>query len=113
MFVVKKLRATVGVYGGEDTIFSHIENKNGTCTALLSDYGFSIAKSVAFLHMFVRPVGDVLTNETVREVIEREEGFSVSFSTTRDKLATVAEQVYDLVSIIGVDNYRVPPHLLC
>ena len=95
-----QLRATVGVYGGDhgDTIFSDIDN-NGSCIALPSDYGYAIAKSVAFLQMFVRPVGDVLTNETVREVIEQEEGFATNFSAVRDNLASTAEQLYDLVRI--------------
>ena len=81
------------MYGPEDAIIEDSTN----CSALHSDYGYAIAASVSFLQLFVRPVGDVLTNETVREVIKRETGFAGNFSTIREKLATVAQQVYNLV----------------
>ena len=69
------------------------------CSALHSDYGYAIAYSVSFLQKFVRPVGDALTNETVREVIEHQSGFADKFLTIHGKLATLTEDVYTLVSL--------------
>ena len=62
-----------------------------------SDYGHAIALSVSYFHMFVRPVGDVLTNETVKEVNHREEGFADEYVTTRGNLTVVAKGIYKLV----------------
>ena len=62
-----------------------------------SDYGEAIALSVSYFHKFVRPVGDVLTNETVKEVNHREEGFADEYAKTRGNLTVVAKGVYKLV----------------
>ena len=63
-----------------------------------SDYGHAISESVSYLQMFVRPVGDILTNETVREVIDMEPDFADEFATCRNHLAVAATGVYQLVS---------------
>lgn len=86
--------ATVGVYEYGDL---GVNGGSSNCSALHSDYGYAIAKSVSFLQMFVRPVGDVLTNETVREVIERRTGFFDNYYTILGKLDTLTDDVYKLV----------------
>lgn len=92
------LRATVDVYGGGNKTIFDPEVTNYTCSAHKhSDYGYAIANSVTYLQMFVRPVGDILTNETVREVIEHELGYSAQYSAARDHLSIVTKQVYQLV----------------
>lgn len=85
-------RATVGVYGIAD---HNILRENSTTTH--SDYGRSIAESVSYLQMFVRPVGDLLTNETVREVFGSETGFATVFSTVRSHLVVVTIGIHRLV----------------
>lgn len=85
-------RATVGVYGIAD---HNILRENSTTTH--SDYGRSIAESVSYLQMFVRPVGDLLTNETVREVFDSETGFATVFSTVRSHLVVVTIGIHRLV----------------
>lgn len=86
-------RAAVGVYG--DRVHNILESD-----MTLSDYGHAIAESVSYLQMFLRPVGDILTNETVREVKYHEAGFADNFSDVRDHLEAVAKGVYNLVSIV-------------
>lgn len=66
---------------------------------ILSDYAHAIALSVSYFQMFLRPVGDVLTNETVYEVIDRETGFADEFSTIRSNLTVIINRLYKLVSI--------------
>ena len=83
-------RATAGVYGDP---LNQLLSENMTS----SDYGYAIASSVSYFHMFVRPVGDVLTNETVKEVNHREEGFADEYAITRGNLTVVAKGVYKLV----------------
>ena len=70
-----------------------------------SDYGHALAASVGRLYTFVRPVGDVLTNETVREVIDMEEGFAEDFSDVLTKVGEVATKLYDLVSGIALYSH--------
>ena len=85
----------MGVYN--ESLFNET---NGTCSAIHSAYGYAIARSVSYFQMFVRPVGDVLTNETVRDVIHQEMNqFSDEFAVARKKLSTVADAVYRLVRI--------------
>lgn len=63
-----------------------------------SDYGHALAASVGHLYAFIRPLGDVLTNETVREVIDIEEGFAEDLSDALSQTGEVATKLYDLVS---------------
>lgn len=86
-------RATVGVYGiGDHNIL------RGSSGITHSDYGRSIAESVSYLQMFVRPVCDLLTNETVREVFGNERGFATVFSTVRTYLVVVTTGIHRLVA---------------
>ena len=71
-----------------------------------SDYGHAIALSVSYFYMFVRPVGDVLTNQTVREVNHRETGFADEYATTREHLIVVAKGIYELVRAILLRTYK-------
>ena len=70
-----------------------------------SDANHALAKSVSLFHTFLRPLGNALTNETVREVIDQEEG------SVREELffaygnITVATKIYQLVS--RIDGVRV------
>ena len=84
-------RATVGVYG--DAAHNILSD-----SMTRSDYGHAISESVSYLQMFVRPVGDILTNETVREVIDMEPDFADEFATCRNHLAVAATRVHQLVS---------------
>lgn len=85
-------RATVGVYGiGDNNILRESSTTNH------SDYGRSVAESVSYLQMFVRPVGDLLTNETVGEVFSNERGFATVFSTVRTYLVVVTTGIHRLV----------------
>ena len=81
----------MGIYGDpEHTIITNETEYN---------YGHYIAASVAYFYSFIRPIGDVLTNETVREVIDMEPGFEADFAAARGKLIAVASNIYQLVII--------------
>lgn len=85
-------RATVDVYN------TSILPISVNSTLISSDYAHAIALSVSYFQMFVRPVGDVLTNETVREVIDRLAGFADDFSNISDHVAEIISGLYKLVS---------------
>lgn len=87
-------RATVDVYN------TSILPISINSTLISSDYAHAIALSVSYFQMFVRPVGDVLTNETVREVIDRLAGFADKFSTISDNMTVIINGLYKLVSTI-------------
>ena len=74
-----------------------LDSSISDCSARRSEYAYAIAYSVSRLQLFLRPIGDALTNETVREVIERQAGFSNTFLTIHGKLATLTKDVYTLV----------------
>lgn len=80
--------ATVGLYAGE---------LNGEHSRK-SDADHALAKSVSIFRTFVRPLGNALTNETVRAVIGQGE------DSVREDLhyvygnITVATKIYQLVS---------------
>ena len=85
------MRATVGIYGSQRIISSTSSDNTN------SDYGHAMAKSVAYYYSFVRPLGEVLTNETVREVVNREEGYCDEFSIALNKTTVVINKIYKLV----------------
>ena len=85
-------RAVVGVYGIADRNILQ-----GSSAMNHSDYGRSIAESVSYLRMFVRPIGDLLTNETVREVFGNERGYATAFSTVRTHLVVATTGIHRLV----------------
>ena len=64
-----------------------------------------LARSVSLFHSFLRPLGDALTEETVREIAGLEED-----SVREELLAiygsiTVATKIYQLVSAVKIIMY--------
>ena len=81
----------MGIYGDRrHTLITNVTEYN---------YGHYIASSVAYFYSFIRPVGDVLTNETVREVIDLEPGFATDLAAVRETLIVVASNIYQLVGL--------------
>lgn len=96
-------RAVVGIYG--DSEHTLITNETEYY------YGHYFASSVAYFYSFIRPVGDVLTNETVREVIDLEPGFATDLAASREKLIVVATNIYRLVKGVWTINECIIPNL--
>ena len=57
----------------------------------------ALAARVSIFHMFLRPVGDALVSETLREVAEMEDSFREELFDVYGDLAAVATKLYQLV----------------
>lgn len=99
MLIYLLQRASVGVY-------TSLLPTTGSASWILSDYAHAIALSVSYFQMFVRPVGDVLTNETVYEVIDRKTGFADEFSTIRSNMTVIIKRLYKLVRLVQSACYN-------